>query len=216
MISQIEELFALIRKGEGRTLDFKYTVNDPQKIAKALVAFANGVGGTLLVGVKDNGKIAGTKPDEDFYMIERAVDKYIKPALAFETANWLVDDKSVLEVFVPRASNGPILALDDDGRWKAYLRVDDDNVLVDWVWLKVEQQKKNKKAAFTELTEAEKILLDHLKKHGEITQKEFKKIAGISWRKAGYLLVNLICLGVIVQRLEPGRSFFVAKELNER
>ena len=51
----------LIEQGEHQHLDFKFAVNDSRKIARSLVAFANTTGGKLLIGVKDNGTIAGVR-----------------------------------------------------------------------------------------------------------------------------------------------------------
>lgn len=51
----------LIAKGEHVHQDFKFAISDARKIAKSLSAFANTEGGRLLVGVKDNGKIAGIR-----------------------------------------------------------------------------------------------------------------------------------------------------------
>jgi predicted HTH transcriptional regulator len=54
-----KELHKIISEGEHQTQDFKYAINDSKKIARSLAAFANTDGGRLLLGVKDNGKIAG-------------------------------------------------------------------------------------------------------------------------------------------------------------
>ena len=58
----------LIQSGEHQQLDFKFEISDSRKIAKTLVAFSNSDGGTLLIGVKDNGNISGVHSDEEFYM----------------------------------------------------------------------------------------------------------------------------------------------------
>ncbi len=51
-----------INQGEHQQQDFKFAINDSKKIARSLAAFANTDGGCLLVGVKDNGKIAYPSP----------------------------------------------------------------------------------------------------------------------------------------------------------
>lgn len=48
----------LIDEGEHVHQDFKFAISDARKIAKSISAFSNTGGGRLLVGVKDNGKIA--------------------------------------------------------------------------------------------------------------------------------------------------------------
>ena len=52
----------MIEEGEHQTQDFKMRVDDaPRRSRGRLVAFANTEGGRLLVGVKDNGAVAGVK-----------------------------------------------------------------------------------------------------------------------------------------------------------
>ena len=69
----------LIAEGEHQQQDFKFEISDARKIAKTLSAFANTDGGKLLIGVKDNGKIAGVRSDEEQYMIEAAARTLLQP-----------------------------------------------------------------------------------------------------------------------------------------
>ena len=63
-LTDTEYIHALIAEGEHQQQDFKFEISDARKIAKTLSAFANTNGGKLLIGVKDNGKIAGVRSDE--------------------------------------------------------------------------------------------------------------------------------------------------------
>ena len=65
-------IFDLIAQGEHQQQDFKFEISDARKIAKTLSAFSNTDGGRLLVGVKDNGRIAGVRSEEEIYMIDAA------------------------------------------------------------------------------------------------------------------------------------------------
>lgn len=46
----------LLRLHEGKTLEFKRDLSSPDKVMRTLVAFANGAGGVLLVGVEDGSR----------------------------------------------------------------------------------------------------------------------------------------------------------------
>ena len=46
----------LLRQHEGKTLEFKRDLSSPDKVMRTLVAFANGAGGVLLVGVEDGSR----------------------------------------------------------------------------------------------------------------------------------------------------------------
>src|SRR4051812_44785455 len=50
--SDEEEVAELLKLSEGRTLEFKKDVRHPKLIARTLAAFANGIGGRLVVGVQ--------------------------------------------------------------------------------------------------------------------------------------------------------------------
>jgi predicted HTH transcriptional regulator len=54
-----EELKLLIAEGEGPTLEFKERFSS--RVLEDIVAFANGRGGQIFLGVADNGKIRGEK-----------------------------------------------------------------------------------------------------------------------------------------------------------
>ena len=78
-LTDTEYIHALIAEGEHQQQDFKFEISDARKIAKTLSAFANTDGGKLLIGVKDNGKIAGVRSDEEQYMIEAAARTLLQP-----------------------------------------------------------------------------------------------------------------------------------------
>lgn len=49
----MEALVDLLTRDEGKTLEFKRDLSSPEKVLRTLVAFANGAGGTLVIGVSD-------------------------------------------------------------------------------------------------------------------------------------------------------------------
>lgn len=187
----------LIEAGESQTLDFKFEISDSKKIARTFVAFANTDGGTLLIGVKDNGAIAGVRSEEEYYMIEAAAKMYCKPEVDFQTRKWTVDNKTILELIIPKSESKPHFALNDEKKWMVYIRVKDQNLLANGVLLKVWQQKKAKKPVYLEFTKVEKILLSYLEENPFVTISKLCKIALISRREAEDMLVKLISLGII-------------------
>ena len=120
-------LEALIAEGEHQRQDFKFEISDSKKIARTLSAFANTDGGRLLIGVKDNGRIAGVRSEEEYYMIEAASERYTRPAVPFTARRWEVGGRTVLEIDIERGPDRPYLAPDKDDQYVAYLRVADEN-----------------------------------------------------------------------------------------
>lgn len=194
--------------------DFKFAINDSRKIARSLAAFANTEGGRLLVGVKDNGRIAGVSSDEEYYMIESAATRYCRPPVAFETHEWQVEGKTVLEIVVPKSENQTHKAPTREGKYKVYVRVQDQNLLANRILLKVWMKQKKETGTFFELKEPEQILLAWLNSEDQyITHSKFSRIAQISRKKAERILIDLIVIGIIDIELTENGAFYKLKEL---
>ena len=56
----------LIEQGENSAVEFKTADVRPESLAKEIVAFANGHGGVVLVGVADNGQVTGLENPAHF------------------------------------------------------------------------------------------------------------------------------------------------------
>lgn len=184
----------LIEEGEHLKQDFKFEISDVRKIAKTLVAFANTSGGKLLVGVKDNGKIAGIRSEEEIYMVEAAAGLYCKPEVSFTARKWIIHGKSILEVDIPKGEKKPYLAKSIEGKWLAYIRVKDENYLVNAIQLRVWKNENRKKGVFLPITEKEKLLLKYLELNENISLDGFCKLASLNRKKASDILVRLITI----------------------
>ena len=129
---------------------------------KEIIAFANTDGGKLLIGVKDNGKIAGVRSDEEQYMIEAAAGLYCSPEVNYTMQTYLVEGRSVLVVQIEESDRKPVYAKDETGKYLAYLRIKDENILATPVHLRVWQQSGSLKGELIEYTEREQLLLNLL------------------------------------------------------
>lgn len=204
----------LIERGESQHLDFKFGITDSRKIARSLVAFANSEGGTLLIGVKDNGAVAGVRSEEEYFMVEAAASLYCKPEVSFQTHEWNVDGKTVLEVTVLPDTETLRYAPDKDGNWKVYIRVDDHNLLANRVYLQARKRRKAPKGVFLAYTDKEKALLTYLDKNFSITLSKYCKIAGLSRFVAEKTLANLIALDIVEQVLSEHGCYYKLRDEN--
>lgn len=202
----------LISEGEHQRLDFKFEIADSKKIARSLVAFANTDGGRLLVGVKDNGAIAGVRSEEEFFMVEAAANMYAQPEVAFKTREWLVDGRPILEIVIPKSTLGPHSAPDKSGLWKVYVRVKDQNLLANRVLLKVWKARRQPKGVLLRYTDSESALLKYLQQNSSITLSRFCKLEHISRNKGERILVNYILLNVIEMQITDKGVFYRLKE----
>jgi predicted HTH transcriptional regulator len=198
----------LIAQGEHQMLDFKFGINDSRKIARSMVAFSNTNGGTLLIGVKDNGAIAGVRTEEEYYMVEAAAKMYCKPEINFVAKAWKEEDKTVLEVIIPKDHKEIHYATDDQGRWLAWVRVKDQNILANSIWIRVWHRTKNSSGTFIEYTEREMLLLHHLAANENITLSAYCKMAKINRKTAENVLVNLISLDIVLLEFTDKGAFY--------
>ncbi|MCD4791150.1 MAG: ATP-binding protein [Bacteroidales bacterium] len=198
----------LIVQGEHQQLDFKFEIADSQKIARTFSAFANTDGGKLLIGVKDNGTIAGVRSVEEYYMAEAAANMYSKPEIKFKSKEWVVEGKKVLEITIPASNEKPHYAQNEDGKWLAYIRVHDQNILANRVLVNAWKRKKSKEGTYINYTEKEKLLLEYLENHDSITLSKFRRIAGISAYKAGNILTNFLTLDIIETEISEKRTVY--------
>jgi predicted HTH transcriptional regulator len=209
-------LYKLIQEGEHQQQDFKYCINDSKKIAKSLVAFANTDGGRLLVGIKDNGRIAGIRTDEEYYMVEAAAKIYSNPPINFSTQQWQVEGKTVLEIQIEPSKTKPHYAKDDNGKWLAYLRVDDENYLAHKIQINVWKNSSNQEGVHFTYSEHEKFLIDYLQNNPSITISKFIRLAHVSRNKAEEVLTNFIVMDVIKMITEKDGTFFKLNELFDK
>ncbi len=198
----------LIMEGENQHLDFKYCVSDSRKIARTLTAFANSDGGRLLIGVRDNGSIAGIKSDEECYMVDTAAHLFCRPEISFHVKQHTTGGKTLLEVVVMKGDKRPYQAKDENGKWLPYFRNNDQNLVANRVLLQVWRKKEKPTGVMVKFTRTENTLMEYLGKNGSITISRFKKIARIPAYRAESILANLIIFKVLVMRFsEKGFSY---------
>jgi hypothetical protein len=210
------DLKRLIQKGENQQLDFKFEITDSRKIAKTLVAFSNTDGGTLLIGVKDNGRIAGVRTDEEFFMVQAAAGMYCKPEVTFESKRWNIEGKTVLEVKIPKGAQMPYFAETEPGKWLAYVRVLDENILATAVHLKVWRNKTHDKGILLKYSDKVKKLMEYLEINPSISISRFCRIAFLPRTSAEDILADLIYLGLIEMLYEDKHFFFTLRHVSQK
>ena len=196
-MSKENPIEALIAQGEGQQLDFKFEVSDSKKIARTLSAFANTDGGRLLIGVKDNGHIAGVHSEEEYYMIEAASTMYTRPSVPFTATRWKINGKTILEVFIAPSPDKPHTAPDKDDNYKAYIRVADENIPANEVLLHSWRKKKREDGLLLMLTQPVVTLMTYLENHPYIHIRHFCRIAHIKYGVARNILSDLMAINIL-------------------
>ncbi len=197
-----------ISEGENETQDFKFRIDDQKKIARTLCAFANTKGGRLLIGVKDNGKIAGCYPEEEFHMIEGAASLYCRPNVAFTSFIWQDDHKLILIIEVNRVEKKGVTALDESNNYKSFIRVEDNTVLANKILVKSWKMKADIHAKPVKFDSDETGLLALLAEHDNITLSQIYKKSPLRKNKIDYLLSCFLCWEVIKVVYSENKTLF--------
>ena len=128
-----EDIYAIIRSGEGKNVEFKSTMRMNLKTGKSgkeieqawlksVAAFLNTDGGVLLIGVDDSGEILGTEADE-FDNDDKCrlhFKNLLKQHIGLEYSEYInmdvyeVKDKKVVLVEVERSPNPAFLHVKED------------------------------------------------------------------------------------------------------
>ena len=92
-----------IERGETRTVEFKKELpQDSSKWIKTVVAFANGAGGKLLIGVSNKREIIGISQDTDIFAlrdkISDTISQMCEPQIMFDIYQESVKDKVLVVV----------------------------------------------------------------------------------------------------------------------
>lgn len=191
-------LHKLIAEGEHEHQDFKYSVSDARKIARSISAFANNSGGRLLIGVKDNGVIAGVRNEEDLYVVETAGAIYCKPPQEVEFTAYRADGGEVVFIAeIAESVTKPVMVAESDGDLRAYYRVNDENITASPLMVESWSRRRKPEAEVLRLTAAETLLLSSLERGETLTIDDYMKRAHCSRRTAETSASHLLSIGVI-------------------
>ena len=107
----MDSLVDRISKGESMELEFKSELPDEDiKWLKTVIAFANGSGGTLVIGVDDDGNTIGVPEDDIYTLCDRITQKISDlcyPQVMFETSAQDLDKGTVIILDVYPGANRP-------------------------------------------------------------------------------------------------------------
>ena len=109
----IDHLLNIIKQGEKETVEFKQSFN--KTVLETLVAFANGMGGFLFVGIDDNGIISGTDINkESLQQWTNEIKQKTEPLLLPDVQKIEINGKSII---VFRMVEYPLKPVSVQGRY---------------------------------------------------------------------------------------------------
>jgi len=212
------ELKELIEEGENLSCEFKLKFSEPEKIAKEIIAFANTLGGYILFGVEDKGKIVGVQSEKgEEELIRIALRDYITPEIVCEIYAINFDHKEIVVVEIPESKNKPHRIQDyketlDLHTAQVYVRVNDKSIPAGKEMIRVLRSVASEKPLEKYVIGSiEKQVFTYLEKNETINAEQLKNMANISKRRASRALVNLVRAKMLfIHTKDNGEEFFTS------
>jgi predicted HTH transcriptional regulator len=215
-----------IEEGEGFEIEFKRKVSSPEKIARALIAFANTKGGTILFGVDDDGTVIGVESEKsEVDLIRRAGLEFCVPEIDPVIDIVAYDGSDVIVAYVPESTNKPHYFagpsngnVHEEDETKVFIRVNDKTLMASKEVVKIlRDERPDAPPMHIEIGENEKRLFRYLEERERITAKDFAKLVNISEQRATRILVALVRSGVVrIHTLEHSDFFTLAYDVTRR
>ena len=214
---ELQALKDLVNHGEGQHLEFKKKASFPDKIVKEMVAFANSEGGHVLIGVDDDGKIAGLKfADEEKFVMEKAILDHARPRIRYKSELIPVTKKrAVLSYTIFESKRKPAYFTENPLQpGKAYIRLDDRSIQASRELKEILKRRNSKRGLKIQYGDKERILMKHLEAHDFITVRAYSKVAGIPQKVASGTLVYLVLANVLDVMADEKEDRFSINRVN--
>jgi predicted HTH transcriptional regulator len=131
--------------------------------------------------------------------------------VSYSTQTYQVEGRSVLLVQIDESDRKPVYAKDEAGKYLAYLRIKDENILATPVHLCIWQQSESPQGELMEYTEREQLLLDLLEQNDRLSLNRYCRLARLSRRAAEHLLAKLIRYDIVEPVFEGHKFHFKLK-----
>lgn len=186
-----------IAEGEHVHQDFKYTVNDPRKIARSISAFANNSGGRLLIGVNDNGIVKGVNSEEDIFVVDSAATIYCEPPCHIEYTSFRERGGfTVVCAEIIGNNSKPYYVIEEHNKLKAYYRVADENIIAHPLHLKALHYKfSDDKKGPVSMSSEHSYVIEMIGKQLTFDELAFK--VRVSRRRLEQIVIELFDIGLI-------------------
>lgn len=172
----------IVKNGENKTIEFKEVIPNSKKISQTAVAFANGAGGKILIGITDDRKIVGIDEKQDIFKIIDDLNTIIYdscyPNINTDIYTENKDNKTILVIEVFPGNLKPYYIKSMGKENGVYIRIGASNRKASYEnILELERQRRN--ITFDEEIdwdlEYEGLNLDFLKKKFKENGKDFSE-----------------------------------------
>ncbi|NLO18703.1 MAG: PCI domain-containing protein [Ignavibacteria bacterium] len=209
-----KEILEIISAGESSTVEFKRKISSDVKIAKEIAAFANTLGGWLIIGVDDNGTVIGVESEKaDVDEIKKICGFFIEPTIEPKIEIIQIFRLDIIAIYIEKSAYRPhkVKEIPDDSKSKAtaYIRVGAKSIAASSEYTKVlAGQNINSKPITISIGDRERRLFNYLELYERATVKDFARLVNISKRRSERILVQLVRAGVLQIHIDSEEDYF--------
>lgn len=188
------------------------------KIAKEIIAFVNTTGGSLIIGVEDDGSIYGVRSEKsEAELIKETVADYCQPQIDYQFEFIELFGKEIVVVRIPESKSKPHRIQDyktllDLNTAEVFIRVNDKSVPASKEMIKILQANtKSTPLKKYNFGKTEVIVFDILRSKETLSVRELGELANISQRRASRTLIKLVRLNLLnIHTRDNGEDYFTS------
>ena len=193
----VADLMRLVKTGESTYLEFKRTISSPEKVAREISAFANTLGGMLLIGVNDNKTVPVVESYyEEETALAKALEYHCQPPVDADIEIVPYGEREVVIVHIHEADRKPV-TVDVDGKRVAFIREKDKSMQASKETAAVLRNSTSNSGITFQYGPNEQRLFQYLAEYDRITVTGLANLVNISQRRASRTLVNLVSAGIM-------------------
>ena len=195
----LKELKLICKAGEGQFVEFKMNANQPSQIAEEVVGFANAKGGSLFVGVDDNGTPCGLKfVEDDAIFLTDYINQVIEPPPLFNYEIIpLTKARAILHFIINSGHEKPYGIKETSKTKKVFYRVDDLCIQASRELKNILRRTRQNIGLTIKYTELEDRILKLIERDNSLSKTQICQMTNFSARKISDCLIRLVTAGVL-------------------
>ena len=128
-------------------------------------------------------------------MMHQAAYKYCKPEARIKFDTYHIEGRTIVVATVPPSSKKPVCAQDEAGRMRAYIRINDENIVASPVHLALWRESQKSQGTMITYNSDIRQLLDAMQ--GQQTLNQVVRLSRLPRYKVVNLLARLIRFGTV-------------------
>ena len=211
------DLKRLVQNGETTRLEFKKKVNQPQRILREIVAFANTEGGILLIGVDDDRNIVGVRDSmEEIEALNKSLNDLVRPKINFKIELVPITKKRNVLSYNIRESRNKLHYLNPSPTSKhgvVYYRYQDKSIKASKELIEVIRKRKRlKKGYLLQYGPVEEQLVKAVSANTNMTINQVLGSTNLTHKTVSKALIKLVLANVLDMEPRDGEDIYNYKE----